>query len=57
MNAIQKRVSAIETNYELLAHLTCSSLTGENVKLVFDEAVAYMLTQKMTAINKASLLR
>ena len=35
----QETLENIENTYEILRHIKCSSLTGENIKLIFDEAM------------------
>ena len=43
---IIQKLEGIEAEYEILKHYETSSLTGDNVKNVFDEIINYMLKKK-----------
>jgi len=43
---MEENLDKLVDEYEILNSFQCSSLTGENIKLIFDEAVQYMLKVK-----------
>jgi len=43
---MEEIVDNIMTEYEILKHFKCSSLTGENIKAIFDEVLFYAVKVK-----------
>ena len=55
---INEKLEGLEIEYEILKHYETSSLTGDNVKNVFDEIINYMLKKKSVELeNKQSEIK
>jgi hypothetical protein len=50
---ISKLQNHLESKYEFLLHLQTSSLSGDNIKNVFDEIINYMLKKKSVELSQS----